>query len=252
MPQAMQDSMADCPIFHELDDDPIAISYMYTQPKWKHTSFPWGGFGNTGRALLGPISDWEDHPGLLKTAEGLTDEHRSKARQIRDYYCNKLMLAALKDHKMSQFRQDLWTFLQRDDNQYSTEELGMIKRLPLFYAEDQFLEKIRVDYNNTPRNRAKDNPGGEYLTLTYIGSFEKRTRLTFSKMRNCVSYWFHDEDDRLFNIILEEYNPFRDIWSNIIQEGPIDINCIGPVRENYRSVIDLHYLDSGNWILESR
>ena len=243
MPQAMQDSIADYPIFHELDDDPIAIAYMYTQEPFKNAHFPWAET---------PVHVFTFETSLVKTDPLLTDEHRSKARQIRDYYRNKLMLAALKDSKMSQFRKDLWTFLQRDDNQYSTEELGMIKRLPLFYAEDQFLEKIRVDYNNTPRNRAKDNPGGEYLTLTYIGSFEKRTRLTFSKMRNCVSYWFHDEDDRLFNIILEEYNPFRDIWSNIIQEGPIDINCIGPVRENYRSVIDLHYLDSGNWILDSR
>ena len=211
----------------EMNDDPLAVAYMYTQDPFTNAYFGYD------------------------TSE-LTDEHRDKAREIRSYYRDKLMLAALKDNKMSKFRQDLWAFLERNNNSYKPEELGMIQSLPRFYAEDQFLEKIREEYNNTPRNKAKDNPGGEHLTLTYIGSFKKRTRLTFSKMRNCVSYWFHDEDDRLFNIILEEFNPFRNLWDNMIQTGSIDINCIAPVRENYRSVIDLHYCDSGNWILESR
>ena len=240
MPQAMQDSMTE---MHLMDDDPIAIAYLYTQEPFKNAHFPWA---------ESPLHGFTSETALVKTDPRLTDEHRSKAKIIRAYFRDKLMLAALTDTNMSQFRKDLWSFLKRDDTSYKVSELGMIQKLPLFYAEDQFLEKIREEYNNTPRNKAKDNPGGEHLTLTYIGRFEKRTQLGFSKSRNCISYWFHDEDDRLFNIILEEYNPFRDVWMEMLQQGPIDINCIAPVRENYRSVIDLHYLDSGNWILESR
>ena len=240
MPQAMQDSMTE---MHLMDDDPIAIAYLYTQEPFKNAHFPWA---------ESPLHVFTSKTALVKTDPLLTDEHRSKAKIIRAYFRDKLMLAALTDSNMSQFRKDLWSFLDRDDTSYKVSELGMIQKLPLFYAEDQFLEKIREDWNNTPRNKAKDNPGGEHLTLTYIGRFEKRTQLSFSKSRNCISYWFHDEDDRLFNIILEEYNPFRDVWMEMLQQGPIDINCIAPVRENYRSVIDLHYLDSGNWILDSR
>jgi len=239
MPQAMQDSMADYPIFHKLDDDPIAISVHYSEPVWRVDQFPWA---------ESPLHGFTSKTALVKTDPLLTDEHRSKAKIIRAYFRDKLMLAALNDTKMSQFRKYLWSFLDRDDTSYKVSELGIIQKLPLFYAEDQFLEKIRKDWNNTPRSKPRQNlDGKQHVTLTHIGNFEKRTKLNFSSIRHCVSYWFHDEDDRLFNIILELGDPFMDIWNNML-DYPIDIS--GLVIENHRTTIDLHYCDFGNWKLK--
>ena len=225
---------------YDMDDDPIAISVLCSEPSRREEHFHWEGAPQPFRATY--------EPALAKTDPALTDEHRSKAQTIRAYYRDKLMIAGLGNLKMSQFRKDLWAFLERDDNSYKASELGIVKTLPVFYAEDKFLEKIRAEYNNTPRTKPRQNlDGKQYVTLTHIGNFEKRTKLGFAHLRNCTSYWYHDEDDRLFNIILERKNPFMDVWHNMLAY-PIDVS--GAIRENHRTIIDLHYCDFSSWKLE--
>ena len=68
--------------------------------------------------------------------KSLTEEDRLMANTIRDYYSKKIMVMALKEIKLTKFREDLSKFIHSDGKLFVDDMLPLVFRLPEFYEYD--------------------------------------------------------------------------------------------------------------------
>jgi hypothetical protein len=179
--------------------DPLAQSVaMYLN---KQNGYKIGGV----RGSLNPIS--KQHVERL-----ITDDDYQIAGQIRDYYSKKIMMWNLLGHPLTNFRQDLSTFIHQNDFSEVTDRmLPLIYKLPEFYFQDIKLEDVLlkcIKFNGVVSERTG------VKKLTYLDSITKKSKL---KVLATVEYWFHDENKYPVLIRLQQ-NPLSQFWEKIIQD----------------------------------
>ena len=112
-----------------------------------------------------------------------TPEDRVQAQAIRDYYNQRYTMRALKGRQLTEYQQKTAQFLS-GLHHLTTEELGLLYKLPYFYEEDRALEKVvsqttsvkfqlphlsqLTDYTLVPLVEIfKSRKGGEFVEFVY-------------------------------------------------------------------------------------
>jgi hypothetical protein len=112
-----------------------------------------------------------------------TPEDRVQAQAIRDYYNQRYTMRVLKGGKLTEYQQKTAQFLS-GLHHLTTEELGLLYKLPYFYEEDRALEQVvaktistefqlphlsqLTDYTLTPIVEIfKSRKGGEFVEFVY-------------------------------------------------------------------------------------
>lgn len=149
----------------------------------------------------------------------VTQEDRELANEVRDYYSKKFMVMALKDQRLTNFRQDLKDYLVGDSKKFTEKTIPMVYRLPEFYAYDQEFDIIKRDFEkaipnfNTLTRRTTERN----IRLTPIKSFKKnhKTRGKF------IEYWLKDSKNQAYRFGLRVDNPLMGLWDNAFNNGEL-------------------------------
>lgn len=115
-----------------------------------------------------------------------SQEDRDMAQRIRDYYNQRYTMQALKGQRLTEYQQKTAQFLS-GLHHLTTDELGLLYKLPYFYTEDcgiDFVVESTQRYEH-PLNRTH----AEY-TLTPVKEIF-RTR----KSGEMVQFWYRDQDN---------------------------------------------------------
>ena len=127
---------------------------------------------------------------------------------------------------------------------YTENHIGMISSLPRMYVEDQLLDRLRQDFNNSPWEEREIHAKATEVDLTFIDSHAKRAfRHNGRNKDEWLCYWCHDENDRLYMIELDYDNPFRNFWAKTI-EHTFTIKGT-PIK--HRAKDDLNYYTLVDW-----
>jgi hypothetical protein len=112
-----------------------------------------------------------------------TQEDRVQAQAIRDYYNQRYTMRVLKGGQLTEYQQKAAQFLS-GLHHLTTEELGLLYKLPYFYEEDRALEQVvaqtistefrlphlseMTEYTLTPVVEIfKSRKGGEFVEFVY-------------------------------------------------------------------------------------
>lgn len=152
-------------------------------------------------------------PGLV------TDLDYQKAKKIREYYKNKLIMLTLRDNNLTKFRKDLHEFLYRDGTKVLDSHVGLVYRLPEFYEYDMEFDDI---FQSSYFTNSKDDTMRETSVreLSFIKKIENKRRHS-----HIVEYWF--QDSRLNKVMLQfpVENPLLHLLDEKIGLGNIHINA---------------------------
>lgn len=169
-------------------DDPYASGYSNSnapKPQSPKASFP-------DDPLALSCASWrifKDEPERRWTNLDVvkaTQEDRSMAQRIRDYYNQRYTMQALKGRQLTEYQQKTAQFLS-GLHHLTTDELGLLYKLPYFYTEDtalDFVVESTVTHDQSPRRDHAD------YTLTPIKEVF-RTR----KSGEIVQFWYRDQDN---------------------------------------------------------
>lgn len=115
-----------------------------------------------------------------------TQEDRTMAQQIRDYYNQRYTMMALKGRQLTEYQQKTAQFLS-GLHHLTTEELGLLYKLPYFYVEDTGLDCI-VDSTQS-YDVSPDRDHAEYTLTPVKEIFRSR------KGGEIVQFWYQDQNN---------------------------------------------------------
>jgi hypothetical protein len=132
-----------------------------------------------------------------------TPEDRVQAQAIRDYYNQRYTMRALKGRQLTEYQQKTAQFLS-GLHHLTTEELGLLYKLPYFYEEDRALEKVvsqttsvkfqlphlsqLTDYTLVPLVEIfKSRKGGEFVEFVYQDQRNQAVMIMIRANDNMVS-----------------------------------------------------------------
>lgn len=167
-----------------------------------------------------------------------SDDHQ-RASEIRDYYSKKMMMWKLKGPRLSNYREDLNSFVHSDGMKFSENMLGLAYHLPSFYEYDTQIDDVRLQVVSTkvPTKALHDS-----RTLKPL----KRIVFKNKRMAN-VQYWMQDsETDTAAMIQIEAKNPLEHLWNRVF-----DISDTLVVSGNFNlKVLDnFEYASINKWNL---
>lgn len=148
----------------------------------------------------------------------LNGDYLAQADKIRQYYRKKLFMGAM-DNRFSNtsFRMNLGACLQREDiYTLKGSEIGMIAKLPEFYAEDVAREKIRQECDVSEMAPPMYVPDAK-VTVRFVTKTVRR----FGN-KQTYTYWFKKiMDNRAFCMHIEESNPLIMLWDDYLQDKKV-------------------------------
>jgi len=165
--------------------------------------------------------------GLAAAGDTPADHDRTLAQQIRAYYRGKLVLRALR-HKqpLTKFQQALYDMLEHD--QYQNQHIGMLYRLPYFYAEDTAHENLRAQC-----------PSVDVLSKRLHRQLEQRDVYELTPLQQVLrsrrqgetmEYWFRNARGEAVVWFVSFRNPLRSMVDALWRRGPVEISACLSVR----------------------
>jgi hypothetical protein len=124
-----------------------------------------------------------------------------QASEIREYYKMKLVMSALLGTTKTEFRKALGEILTNEDGVYTREHIPIFIRLPDFYEEDIFVEKL-IEPLEAAKRRSVDFEDN----LTYIGKI-KQCRRSSTRYR----YAFKDIKNELYIVTVNVENNLQGV-----------------------------------------
>lgn len=128
----------------------------------------------------------------------VTSDDREKANEIRDYYSKKIMMWRLKDIKLSNFREDMNSFVHTNGKMFKDNMVPMVYRLPEFHEYDISFDNLVSEHNKVITDKTKIQTKSLLLKKTF------KVGKKYSKRKE---YWFSDEDNNLVTISFMHDNP---------------------------------------------
>lgn len=192
--------------YHNFIEDPLLISctlYRIIKEAADEKKFMYRNWSMT------------DHMGKI-TAK-ITDQDRIYAETVRSYYRSKLLVAKLRNENFTKFRTDLCSYLEESPSRITSGFIGMIYKLPYFYAYDMRLNEIF---------------GGEYATVD--GSLQRKDEVTLEFVGKTdngrkhylnYEYWFRDPNDNHVLVEVAKINPILKLWERTVKNDKITINA---------------------------
>jgi hypothetical protein len=151
----------------------------------------------------------------------VTPEDYDFAETIKEHFGQKLFVLKLKNTNLTNFREDLNSFLHSNWHTdtsgvfiYPERFLGLAYKLPYLYDYDmQMKEVFDSDYCDIKGpNALRDEK-----SLTHI-----KTIVQNRKHNNNTEYWFSDEKNNRVMILVEKHNPLKSVFDYLVQE-PIKV-----------------------------
>lgn len=152
--------------------------------------------------------------------KSLTEEDRLMANTIRDYYSKKIMVMALKDVKLTKFREDMKKFIHSDGKLFINDMLPLVFRLPEFYEYDNEFADMMRDLTPLPVDRTRVVT--EAHTLRPLRKFDVKRKFHYKH-----EYWFKDEHDRAVLIMLEHINSCKSLFEREFKKESTDMRITG-------------------------
>ena len=172
--------------------------------------------------------------------ESLISEDYSRAERIRDYYSKKIVMWKLKGERMSNYRNDLCTFVHSDGTKFREEMLGLAYYLPAFYEYDNQLDEVRLQVE--PTGIAKKPMINSIRTFIPIKRIIQRT-----KRISAIQYWLKDtKNDHAAMIQIETKNQLEHLWNHVFNTSNL-IEIHGNFHLKQRD--NFEYLSVTNWEL---
>lgn len=163
--------------------------------------------------------NWSLHDHADKIVSKITDQDRVFAESVKNYYMSKLLMAKLRGDDFTKFKTDLMQYLNDSPNTLTSHFVGMVYKLPYFYAYDMKLVEIfdgeRKDLGSA-RHRDRED-----ITLTFIAKADNG-----QKRARHYEYWFKDDSGTRILLEVEKYNPVRNLWEQSIQSGKLNVNTL--------------------------
>ena len=158
------------------------------------------------------------HPAITKLLDSelfrlVSEEDIEQANTIRDYYSKKIMVWKLKNIHLTNYREDLNSFIHSDGKTFKETMLPLVYRLPEFYEYDIEFDKMSFEYNK----EVKLHPATT-KHLTYIKSLSVNTR----RLKK-IEYWFSDNHNNLVQMNVDTHNPLSSLLDKVITKGSIDL-----------------------------
>ena len=156
----------------------------------------------------------------------VSEDDITQANAIRDYYSKKIMVWKLKNIKLTQFREDMNTFIHSDGKTFKENMMPLAYRLPEFYEYDIEFEKMSFEYNKEVKRQD-----------TMLQSDKKKLKFVKQLVVNkkhfkCKEYWFTDNYNNLVSLNFETNNPLLSLFD--ITVNNTDITIIGTYRKKTR------------------
>jgi hypothetical protein len=150
------------------------------------------------------------------------------------------MVMALKEERLTNFRQDLKEYLLGDPKKFTEKTIPMVYRLPEFHAHDIEFDIIKRDFEkeipefNQQTRRTTDKA----VKLTPVKSFKKNSKLR----GKFVEYWLKDSKNRAYRFGLTATNPLLGLWDMQFKSGDmvLTFNCQAARRD------DLQFFNIGS------
>jgi hypothetical protein len=172
--------------------------------------------------------------------DSLISEDYTHAERIRDYYSKKIVMWKLKGERMSNYRNDLSTFVHSDGMKFKEEMLGLAYYLPAFYEYDIQLDEVRLQVEPTGiTKKPMINSSRIFIPIKRIAQKTKRISV--------VQYWLKDaKNDYAAMIQIEAKNQLEHLWNHVFNNNNlIEIN--GNFHLKQRD--NFEYLSVTNWEL---
>lgn len=171
--------------------------------------------------------------------EFVSEEDRSIAEQIKNYYSKKFMLLKLKNINFTGYREDLNELIHGDDKKVTDDQFALVYYLPEFYEYDVEFDNLVLEHNKEV-TRVKN-------TGIVVGSQEKNIKLlkTFQIRRKRfrrTELWFTDDDKNLINLNTDLNNPLLSLLELHSQE-PLKVNGFFGTRKRD----DYEYFEMSNF-----
>jgi hypothetical protein len=147
----------------------------------------------------------------------VTEEDVAQANIIRDYYSKKIMVWKLKNIHLTNYREDLNSFIHSDGKMFKESMLPLVYRLPEFYDYDVEFEKMSFEYNKEVK-RQESMYVDERKHLTFVKSLSVNTR----RLKK-IEYWFSDSNNNLVQMNIDSHNPLSSLLEKVITSGSIDL-----------------------------
>jgi len=166
------------------------------------------------KKFQGSISKLVDHTLFSE----IQPEDREQANSIRDYYSKKVMMLKLKGKRLTNFREDLNSFIHSDGTMVKEGMFPLVYRLPEFYEYDRTIDdiKAKLDLLDLTVSHAKYAGKTNIYKCAYIGQTFKKT-----KRLKSLEYWFKAETNECVKIQLEPSNPLMHMWDSIISSKKV-------------------------------
>lgn len=166
------------------------------------------GYSMVGGSLM--LSDY--------TYESVNHEDRELANKIRSFYNQKLMVMTLKEHRFTQYREDLKRFLQGDGKKFIEKDIGMIYYLPQFYSYDQKFIELKGKFAQSNKLKSRQMVD---LALIPVDVMSRSTKMHKIKM-----YWFKDIDNLPYLYKVPTHNPLLPLMDReFFNKQKIELTC---------------------------
>jgi hypothetical protein len=156
---------------------------------------------------------WTDLAEVSATA----DDH-AEATALRKYYGHKFTMDALHGKNRSQFRQKMAAFLS-GQHEILRSELGMVYRLPYFYAEDQTIDRVIESTVSVDTVDLGVKPMTAKFTLDQIVLRSRRSG-------DHYQYWLRsDQNFYPYMISIKHDNLLKSMLESALRK-PVDMKCM--------------------------
>lgn len=196
-------------------DDPVALA--------------WAGYR---LYLKNPALRWADFNDVEVTAED-----RAKAQEIRSYYTGRILMDAMKSKQpMSEFRKKLYGLLIGETG-LKKKDIGLLHRLPYFYAEDTDLDQVIAQTQS-----AKVMP-----TAEIAGTFTLIKRILVSRRSGeYIHFWLrHHKKPAPFLIVVKSDNPLLSLLEGILKNS-VQLSAFAHIKPHRGYHRNRHFYQLGN------
>lgn len=156
----------------------------------------------------------------------VTDADREQAALIRKYYSDRILISAVAARgQMSDFRQKLYGLLI-GQTKLKKRDVGLLYRLPYFYAEDTAMDQIMERTTSVDANSP--------VTRNVIGQFQLIRRIDVSRRSGeTVQLWLQKGTDTTtpYMIAAKRDNPFLGLVESVLAQ-PVKLTATAHLKHH--------------------
>jgi hypothetical protein len=154
-----------------------------------------------------------------------TDEDRNQAVIVRKYYTERLVMERLTKPRVSPFREKLGAFLA-GNYQLTKKDIGLLYKLPYFYAEDQIIDSIMAETENIP-------DVGIHITSNVKKLKPLRKMFQSRKAGERTQFWFTTEENHPVAFTILHNNSLFGLFESLFDFPSITISSNFRLKEHF-------------------